>query len=489
MKKFEPAPLGPRRRKNAIFYALCLCAAATAILILAVLLLSILYRGLPRLDWTFFTSPPSANPEEAGIFTAMVGTIIALVIVMVTAIPIGVATAVLLEEYKPKNAILRRVHGFFQLNITNLAGVPSIVYGILGVTVFAMFFGVFGRSNEPLFTFGQTQYLEYPGLGGSFYYVKAKGHKGQPAPTQEMTFYDGTGVDAEQIEVTLGTMEQYADAASGVDASLKDLSYAIEDAYYEQQGDTGRDAPIDFTAEEAAASADAVIAEVQPQLKADLSVFKSPLVEAFSEMTGKAPTDMAVSGIAGEFMASVRKAEFEQRGFGGVVLADATPQIRNTRSWYYLQFPFGRSVLAAGLTLMLVILPIVIVSAQEAVRAVPPSMRAGCLALGGTKWQSIQQVVLPASIPGVCTGSILALSRAIGEAAPVLLIAPTIIRGIPSNLMERAGMMPLQIFYWAQQPQAEIRQLASTGIIILLAVLLLFNAVAVYIRQKLQRQF
>ena len=489
MPSYTPAPVGRRQTKNRLFYALCLLAAGFAIFVLAVLLASIFLRGLPHLNWHFLTAPPSEDPAEAGIWPALVGTVLALIIVSVTAIPIGVATAILLEEYRPKNPILRRLHGFVQMNITNLAGVPSIVYGILGVTVFASFFYLSNPPGSPLFTFGQTEYLEYPGLGGKFFYVRADRVTGAPPPSGDLTFYTAMGPDGETADVTLGRPEEFRDAAATVDDQLTSLAYAIEDAFYEQQGDGGRDAPIDFTPEEAQAAADTVTAEVKDELKTDLAPLRGDLAAMFTAMSGKPPTALEVRDLQNGFVGKVRAAEFENRGFGGVVLTDAVPQRRVTRPWYYLQFPFGRSVLAAGLTLMLVILPIVIVSAQEAVRSVPSSMRAGALALGGTKWQAIQQVVLPASIPGICTGAILALSRAIGEAAPVLLLAPTIIRGIPGNLMERAGMMPLQIFYWAQQPSPEVRQIASTGIIVLLAVLLTFNAVAVLIRQKLQRNY
>ena len=191
MAEYRPRPVSPRRTKNRVFHALCLLAASLAVAILVVLLASILVRGLPQLDWQFLTSPPSANPADAGIWTALVGTVIALLIVTVTAIPIGVATAILLEEYKPQNPILARIHGFIQLNITNLAGVPSIVYGILGVTVFASFFYLAkpkflgGEESGPWLTFGEQTFLEYPGLGGGFYYVDADGLRGQPEPSAD----------------------------------------------------------------------------------------------------------------------------------------------------------------------------------------------------------------------------------------------------------------------------------------------------------------
>jgi phosphate transport system permease protein len=145
-------------------------------------------------------------------------------------------------------------------------------------------------------------------------------------------------------------------------------------------------------------------------------------------------------------------------------------------------------VLAGGLTLMLVVLPIIIVASQEALRAVPDSLREGALAAGSTRWQMVSRMTLPAAIPGIMTGSILAMSRAIGEAAPMLVIAGVVyITFTPNNLMDDFTVMPLQIYNWAGLPQAEFHQVAASGIIVLLAILLTFNAVAVMIRQKFQK--
>ena len=158
------------------------------------------------------------------------------------------------------------------------------------------------------------------------------------------------------------------------------------------------------------------------------------------------------------------------------------------RPWYYVQFPFGQSVLAGGLTLMLVVLPIVIISSQEALRAVPGSLRTGSLAMGATTWQTTRKVTLPAAIPMIMTGAILAMSRAIGEAAPILVLGVALfITDVPSSLMDAFTVLPMQIYNWTSRPQEEFRAIAATGIIVLLLVLLAFNAVAVLIRQKLQR--
>lgn len=304
----------PRFVKNRLFVGLCIAAAGLSVLTLMILLTSIFLQGIGRLDWSFLTNAPSRKPERAGIKPAMFGTIWICVTCGVFALPMGIGTAILLEEYKPKNRFLRRLHGIVQLNLTNLAGVPSIVYGILGLTAFVQLFGLAGNPLEPTWA--------------------------------------------------IGTRE----------------------------------------------------------------------------------------------------------------------------NWYYLQLPFGRGVLAGGLTLMLVILPIVTLSAQEALRAVPDSLRQGALALGSTRWQMVAGMTLPAAIPGIMTGAILAMSRAIGEAAPVLIIAGIVyITFTPEHLMDDFTVMPLQIYDWAGRPQDAFHTVAGAGIIVLLAVLLTFNAAAIFIRHKYQR--
>ena len=285
-----------------------------SLLILTALLASIVAKGMSHMDWDFLKSAPSRRPANAGIYPARWGSIWVCLVCGLTAVPLGVGTAILLEEFRPKGRWLSRAHGFIQLNITNLAGVPSIVYGILGLTAFVNMFGMAGNPNDPAWE--------------------------------------------------LGTPEQ----------------------------------------------------------------------------------------------------------------------------WYYLRLPFGRSVLAGGLTLMIVVLPVVIISAQESLRAVPSSLRLGALALGSTRWQVVRRMTLPAAIPGIMTGTILAMSRAIGEAAPVLVIAGIVyITFTPEHLMDDFTVMPLQIFNWAQRPQEEFYKVAATGILVLLALLLTFNAVAVFIRYKFQR--
>ena len=297
-----------RRVTDRAFLGLCILFTALAVAMLGVLLVTIWQDGHARLSWQFLTSFASRRTEEAGVRAPLWGSIWVCVICALAAVPIGVGTAIYLEEFSKRS----RFRNFIQLNIANLAGVPSIVYGILGLTAFARAFGS-SSSDSP---------------------------------------------------ITLG----------------------------------------------------------QPE------------------------------------------------------------------SFFYLQLPFGNGVLAGGLTLMLVVLPIVIVSSQEALRSVPRSLRTASLALGATQWQTTWNITLPASIPMIMTGAILAMSRAIGEAAPILVLGvPLFIRSTPVNLMSDFTVLPLQIYNWAMRQQSGFHELAAAGIIVLLAVLLTLNAVAVIIRHRLQR--
>jgi phosphate transport system permease protein len=150
----------------------------------------------------------------------------------------------------------------------------------------------------------------------------------------------------------------------------------------------------------------------------------------------------------------------------------------------------GHVVVAAGLTLGLLVLPVVIIAGREAIRAVPPSIREGSMALGATKWQTIWKQVLPASVPGFATGVILAVSRAIGEAAPLIVVGGAIYLSFyPSGLGSDFTVLPLQIFNWISQPQEEFKELAAAGMIVLLAILLLLNAVAIWLRNKYEKNW
>jgi len=303
-------PRRGRKLKDRLFVVVCVIVTFVSVAVLGTLLFAIARQGFEYFRWDFLTSYPSRFPEKAGFKGAIWGSLWLVVICGVSALPLGVGAAIYLEEFAPKNRFTR----FIQLNISNLAGVPSIVYGIIGLTAFSYMFGLFGSPREPLFEMG-------------------------------------------------------------------------------------------------------------------------------------------------------------------------TPE-----DWFYFRIPFGGAVLTGGLTLMLVILPIVVIASREAVRAVPDSLREGALATGATRWQMVSRMTLPAAIPGIMTGVILAISRAIGEAAPILVIGGILfVTFTPANLMDDFAAMPLQIFNWASRPQAEFSKVAATGIVVLLAILLVFNATAVFLRYKFQK--
>jgi len=272
--------------KGRAFEYTCLAATMTALLLLAMLLWDAWDKGAGWLSWEFLTSFPSRFPEKAGIKSALWGSIWLMIITAVVSLPLGVGTAIYLEEYAKKTWLTKII----EINISNLAGVPSVVYGLLGLALF-------------------------------------------------------------------------------------------------------------------------------------------------------------VRGLALE-----------------------------------------RSLISGALTISLLILPIIIISSREAIKAVPSSIREASLALGATRWQTVKYHVLPAALPGILTGNILALSRAIGEAAPLIMIgALTFIAFTPESIFDPFTALPIQIFNWASRPKAEFQFLAAAGILVLLALLLAMNAAAILIRNKYQR--
>ena len=148
----------------------------------------------------------------------------------------------------------------------------------------------------------------------------------------------------------------------------------------------------------------------------------------------------------------------------------------------------GRSILSGGLTLALLILPIIIVSTREALRSIPDSIRLAGFALGANRWQVVWTHVLPMAMPGILTGLILALSRAIGETAPLLAIgAVAFVRSVPSGLQSPFTVLPIQIYNWVSRPQDGFHDIAASGIIVLMIVLLAMNATAIYLRNRFQK--
>ena len=375
---------------------MCLAITMIAVIALLALLGSILVNGVPGLSWSFITNYTSRDPGKAGILAPLAGSIWISAICAVVALPVGVATALYLEEFAARN----KFTDLLRLNISNLAGVPSIVYGILGLTLFVRMFGVAGTTQDPAFEIGGETFAMYYDVTGEPLRVPVENRS--VTPTLE------TG--------TIAFMQRVLDGPDG------ELIFT----------DEWEPIPLTIVAD----AADAPMASgVIPSVEAGL------------------PVDYEIE-----------------------------------KPWYYVQFPFGQTVLAGGLTLMLVVLPIVIISSQEAIRSVPRSLRSGSYAMGATKLQTVTRVTLPASIPMIMTGAILAMSRAIGEAAPILVLGVALfITDVPQTLMDPFTVLPMQIYNWSARFQPEFRALAASGIIVLLLVLLAFNAVAVTIRQKFSR--
>ena len=149
----------------------------------------------------------------------------------------------------------------------------------------------------------------------------------------------------------------------------------------------------------------------------------------------------------------------------------------------------GRSVLAGALTMSLLILPIIILTSREAIRSIPVTYREAAFALGATRWEVVSNVILPTAFPGILTGTILAMSRAVGESAPMIAISALVyLTFVPQSPLDRFTVLPIQIFNWVARPQEGFRGIAAGGIVILLGVLFLMNIIAIFLRIKYQRR-
>ncbi|MGF1634538.1 MAG: PstA family ABC transporter permease [Phycisphaerae bacterium] len=446
--------------------------AVFAASVIGIVVLSLLSDGESFFSLGFITNPPSLlQPTISGIGPATIGTLLICTVCAVSAIPIGIATAVLLEEYRPRHPWLRRPHAIIQLNITNLAGVPSIVYGILGLTLFVQMFGLAGNKNNPAFEVGVQLFDQFQTASGDLVFVKVASRDDPlTVPAAGLEFFDR---DGNPVAVDVVTPENLETSAAG---RILNALYAFQDSLDAEL------AASDLSSEQVRAAIDEAWAETGFIVEAE--PFKARLTMAIAE------SDDVFSSEAMTVYEELERAEIRAE-LGNTLPTTARPNRRADTEPWYLRLPFERSVLAGGLTLMLVVLPIVIISSQESLRAVPTSLRQASLALGATPWQTVWKTTLPTAIPGIMTGTILSMSRAIGEAAPILVVAGGIvfIRQAPNHLMDSFTAMPLQIYYWAQEAKDEFHDLAACGIVLLLAILLSFNAVAVFIRQKTQKSY
>lgn len=317
--------ISKRNKAEKIFNIILLLSVFFGLFMLTILLIDIAIEGFDWVRPELFNNYHSRKPENTGMKSAIAGSIIVIGLTGLFSFPIGVGAAIYLEEYAPKNKLTE----FINLNINNLAGVPSIVYGMLGLVVFGRMFGLFSK-------------------------------------------------DSWLVNI---------------------LNIPIE------------------------------------------------------------------SGAIGGW-------KFDLFGL----------------PWLEIHLPFGRSMVAGALTMSLLILPVVIIAAREAIRAVPPSIREGGYALGTTKWHIIKTLVFPIAFPGILTGMILSLSRAIGETAPLIIMgAFTYVPFLPKSVWDQFTVIPIQIYNWITLPQTEYRvHLAAAGILVLLLLLFIMNGIAVYLRKKFE---
>jgi phosphate transport system permease protein len=383
-----------RSRMDRAFVRLCVGTSMVSVAILLVLIGSILFLGVRAIDWQFLTSFPASSPDEAGIGPSLVGSAVLTVLCSLFTLPLGIGTAIFLEEYRPKSRWLVRLHSLVQLNIANLAGVPSVVYGLIGLTAFAYMFGLFGHGGDPGFEMGIRYF-------GQMY----------NADRTALLFIPADDATSAALPPAEGTTALLNDKRNGPTVAI----HVVE---------RRSDVPSD------------------PELR------------------------------------------------GRTVIAGRKPGVTTDASWWYVRFPFGRSILAGSLTLMLVVLPVVIVASQEALRAVPYSLREGAFGMGATRWQTVWSVTLPSAMPGMMTGSILAMGRAIGEAAPLLILSGTVfISYYPGNLMDQFSALPLMVHDWTSRPFNQgFLPLAAGAILTLLALLLVMNSVAIFVRWRFQRR-
>ena len=375
----------------------------------------------------FLTKPMSSVPALAGLRTALIGSVGLMAVVVLAALPIGVGAAIYLEEYAHHGFINRVI----ETNVRNLAGVPSIIYGMLGLAIFV-------RALAP-FTSGLV-------FGYNF-----------DAPTVETVI--------ERIAPIFASQLSYDGGAISSDSELVDAPTAqhIVDTfmYYGSPSLTmqGNSAVTEMA--DALAEALKIGVETTP-VRAD---------ETYDiELRGR----YYRFDVAGD--SAIDDAVFDE-------LMGSLARINSFA-------PNGRTLVSAGLTLALLILPIIIINAQEAIRAVPYTIREASYGLGATRWQTVWHQVLPAALPGIMTGTILSVSRAVGETAPLIVVgAATFLVTDPTSPFSQFTALPIQIYQWTARPQGQFADIAAAAIIVLLALMLTLNAAAIILRNRYSIRF
>ncbi len=374
------------------------------------------------LNSDFLTTPMSSTPALAGIRTALIGSIGLMVIVILVALPIGVGAAIYLEEYASDTFINRLI----ETNVRNLAGVPSIIYGMLGLAIFVRALAPF--SSGLIFHYN----FDVPTVDTVISRIA-------PLLDDEIEYTNGTiisnsdVVDTKATQRVVDTFLYYGTPTLSMmgNSDITDLANSLANAL---------DIDVD-------------VVQVRNSAEADIEVHGN--YYSFDVADDALIPDETFDSL----MASlVRINSFS---------------------------PNGRTLLAAGLTLVLLILPIIIINAQEAIRAVPYAIREASYGLGATRWQTIWNQVLPAALPGIMTGTILSVSRAVGETAPLIVVgASTYLVTDPNSPFSQFTAMPIQIYQWTARPQGQFGDIAAAAIIILLTLMLSLNAVAILLRNR-----
>ena len=379
------------------------------------------------LDSEFLTMPMSSTPALAGVRTALIGSVGLMAVVVLVALPIGVGAAIYLEEYAKQGFINRLI----ETNVRNLAGVPSIIYGMLGLAIFV-------RALAP-FTSGLIFHYNF-----DVPTVETVVQRIAPAFDGEIG-YDGSAITSESAKVGAPALQRIVDTF--LHFGTPSLTMQGNSSVHEM----------------ADALADAL------SIAVDVSI-----------VPADGDHDIDVRG--NYYRLDVREA--------GVFSEDAYYQLLADLARINSFSPNGRTLLSAGLTLVLLIMPIIIINAQEAIRAVPYTIREASYGLGATRWQTIWNQVLPAALPGIMTGTILSVSRAVGETAPLIVVgAATFLVTDPTGPFSQFTAMPIQIYQWTARPQGQYADIAAAAIIVLLTLMLTLNAAAIFLRNRYSIRF
>ena len=378
------------------------------------------WRGWISLD--FITSSVSSSATTAGLRTALLGSFWIISITAPLALIIGVSAAIYLEEYARDNWVNRLI----AINIRTLAGIPSVIYGMLGLAVFAQALSVF--------------------TGGYFFGVNLPNRSPEQVISVIYNSFDIPAMDNLLLQ-------DVAEVAKGIRNDNDFVDFMV------------RQIPTEALTEQE----------------------KANLVRAFVSLRRVDPVNpFAFSSPSPQLLTAKINAAFDTS-----ILPEEKLVILQDGLRLYGTFNInGRTVTSAAITLALLILPIIIVNAQEALRAVPSTIREASYGLGATKWQTVARQILPTAFPSILTGVILAVSRAIGETAPLLVVGASTFIGIdPNGPFSKFTVVPIQIYQWTSRPEQEFKNVAAAAIIVLLVVMLMLNAIAIILRNRFSRRF